>query len=79
MLLFTSFAPSSRVFVAYFLAIFFLVLGGLVSLQVHENLALSDLPLIRGASASKKIVQDDAKFSWDLVRISSKLAHMCNR
>ena len=30
---------------------------------------MSDVPWISGASASKNIAQDNAKFSWDLVRI----------
>ena len=83
MLLFTSSAPAtSRVSqaasvpVAYFLAIFNL-LGGLISLHVHMNLPISDVPWTRGASAYKNIAQDKAKFSWDLVR--KKLTHMFNR
>ena len=67
-------APAGRVSqtvpVAYFLAIFIL-LGGLISLHVHVNLPISDrdVPWTRGASAYKNIAQDNAKFSWDLVRI----------
>ena len=50
---------------AYILAIFVL-LGGLASLHNHEDLAaMSDA---QQSKAATSIAQDNAEFSWDMVR-----------
>ena len=69
MLLFTS--PTSRVTVAYFLATFVLLLVGLASLHNHGDLAaigMSDAQRSNESSA-RSVAQDNAEFSWDMVRI----------
>ena len=63
MSLFTSSAPTYRATVAYFLAIFVL-LGGLASLRNHGDLAAMSNKI----PTARSIVQDNAEFSWDLVR-----------
>ena len=74
MSLFTTFAPTSRATVAYFLAIFVL-LGGLASLHNHGDMAaMSDAHWqhwqSKAASArSFAQLEDNAEFSWDMVRI----------
>ena len=51
------------------IAITLLVLGGLLSLHDHGNLAMFNVPWTRGAPASKNMIAQDNGFSWDLVRI----------
>jgi hypothetical protein len=64
MSLFTSSTPTSRATVAYFLAILVL-LGGLASLRSHGDLAA----MSNKVPSARSIAQDNAEFSWDMVRI----------
>ena len=78
MMSFSSSAPAatSRVFVRYFFAISILLVG-LVFLYVHGNLTGTRRTLISNKNIA---MQDNAKFSWDLVRIRLvELARMCKR
>ena len=67
MSLFTSFAPTSRATVAYLLAIFVL-LGALASLRNYGELAATSDAQRSKAASARSIAQDDAEFSWDMVR-----------
>ena len=64
----TSSTPPGRATAAYFLVIFVL-LGGLASLHIHRELAgMSDDVQRSKATSARSIAQDNAVFSWDLVR-----------
>ena len=79
MSLFSTSTPTNRATVAYLLATFVL-LGGLASLHNHGDLAAMSNAYWQQSKAAPSIAQDNAEFSWDMVRIHVDLLDFtCNR